>query len=516
MTDYNQGEFERAASFSLTSSNFKCSQTTVYPAEPVTALQMARVKRSPSSPPPLPAHRPSLSSRSVDPTATHLGSKSTPRHRAVHPHDDQQDELDCLPAVVETSSPARPTKVPNKLHTPSASPHSRSAVQPTATSRRNNDLLDVPDGPRTREGRTSPGRHRHAGGGDPGSAARRNSERYSYAETGESAVTSRRTPAKRSRPGEQYPAPSASPSRSPSRSALSPKRSAAAGEGSTPTSSARKRSRRASSGLTFKPPAPSALTEDRDFRAAQRARLQEQRMRALAKRRRVEQVDEDVDDEEQEECGVDSDVTSADEEEGRRPQNGRRRAADRRTQGVATAERSTKSGHARAPTQQTSKPSPRPPRAPKRIKPDPDETIQLIASSASRPSDGPSPAQPVAPPPPPSATTTAPPPLRRYPTPPTASAFLTSLPLPSLARLAPHFHELGCTSPGELLVLCDPAQRPLRDEFLKEVADKAGGVSALERMMLHREMDCGWRKWTGAVDSSSGGGGGGEDGVGGR
>ncbi|GAA5958333.1 hypothetical protein JCM8115_004056 [Rhodotorula mucilaginosa] len=459
---------------------------------------MARVKRSPSSPPPLPAHRPSLSSRSSDPTATHLGSKSTPRRRAAHPHDDQQDELDCLPAVIETSSPARPTKVPNKLHTPSASPHSRPAVQPAATSRRNNDLLDVPDGPRTREGRKSPVRDRHElHDRNPGSAARRNSERYSYTETADLAATNRRTPAKRSRPGEQYPAPSASPSRSPSRSALSPKRSAAAGEGSTPTSSARKRSRRASSGLTFKPPAPSALTEDRDFRAAQRARLQEQRMRALAKRRRVEQVDEDGDDEEQEEGDVDSDVTSADEEEGRRPQNGRRRAADRRTQGAATAERSTKFGHARAPTQQTSKPSPRPHRAPKRIKPDPDETIQLIASSAS-------------------PTTTAPPPLRRYPTPPTASAFLTSLPLPSLARLAPHFHGLGCTSPGELLVLCDPAQRPLRDEFLREVADKAGGVSALERMMLHREMDCGWRKWTGAVDSSSGGGGGGEDGVGGR
>lgn len=473
---------------------------------------MARVKRSPSSPPPpLAAHRPSLSSRSSDDPIATLSSSKSPRQRrrtAVHPHDDQQDELDCLPAVIETSSsPARPLKVPNKLHTPSASPHSRPAIQPTATSRRNNDLLHVPERTRTREGRTSPVRDRYERGGNAGSAARRNSDRYSYAETRESAVTDRRTPAKRSRPGEQYPAPSASSSRSPSPSALSPERSAAAGEGCNPTSSARKRSQRASSGLTFKPPAPSALTEDRDFRAAQRARLQEQRMRALAKRRRVERVDED-----EEDGGTDSDATSVDEEEGRQPQNDRTRAADRRTQ-AAAAERSPRSGHARAQTRQASKPSPRPPKAPTRIKPDPDETTEPIAGLSSHPPEAPAPslAQPAAPPPPPpSATKTAAPPpiLRRYPTPPTASAFLTTLPLPSLARLAPHFHAMGCTSPGELLVLCDPAQRPLRDEFLKEVADKAGGVSALERMMLHREMDCGWRKWTGASAS------GGEDGAG--
>lgn len=501
-SDYKEGGFERLRRLSPNSTLEV--QPRLHPAEPVTALQMARVKRSPSSPP----------RSSVDPTATRLGSKSTPRRTsrtAVNTHDDQQDELDCLPVIETCSSspakqhlaPLRPLKVPNKLQTPSASPHSRPLYQPIAPSRRNNDLLDVPDRTRTRGGRkSSPVRDRHQQDRNPGSVARPTSEQYSYAEMRESALAERRMPAKRSRPGPGKQCPVPSSSRSPSRSALSPERSIA-GERTTPTSSARKRSQRASSGLTFKPPAPSALTEDRDYRAAQRARLQEQRIRALAKRRRVEQVDEDEEEEEDEEGGACSDTTSVDdEEEGRRSQNATRRA-DRRTQVVAAAERSTRSGHARAPTQQASRLSPRPP---KRIKPDPDETSEFIAGSSSHPPNGLSLPQPAAPPPPPSATTTTavpipPPPLRHYPTPPTASAFLTTLPLPSLARLVPHFHGLGCTSPGELLVLCDPAQRPLREEFLKEVADKAGGVSALERMMLHREMDCGWMRWTGAIES---------------
>ncbi|GAA5980650.1 hypothetical protein JCM10908_001721 [Rhodotorula pacifica] len=556
---------------------------------------MVRVKRSSSSPDPSAA-------RAVngDPT---IGKSALRRARAPAMQPDQ-DELDCLPVI--QVSPARQVRVspstlhlhlglpPNKLPTPSASPLMRSGRISSDNARDPVTGLLIRQRPRDAKA-SAPARisrHRKDDAEEAGEQLLRlnKARRGPFEETEErsrsrAGATDGTVSSKRPRPVDlRLSSPSASSSsRSPSRPAPSPSRSGA-GPSSSSTSPANKRS---SGGLTFKAPAPTALTEDRDFRAKQRARLQEQRLEALAKRRRVEQVDEEEMQAEEEE----ENVSEEEEEEYRGERrtlpatNGRRRqdGQQKRVPAVELPSRDNTRRRVVVPGPPTPRdnirrrvvvggpPSPRdnprrrvvvggppsskdntrrrvvapgppspkehirrrvvvgrrptakevsPQRRPqKRIKPDPDEedplgAVNLVAPARARIS----PARP-----PPLATvvahsataaapTSAPPPppppvLRRYPTPPTASAFLTSLPLPSLARLAPRFHDLGCTSPGELLVLCDPAQRGLRDEFLKEVAGKAGGVSMLERMMLHREMDKGWKEWTGAQEAGEGGGG---------
>lgn len=430
------------------------------------------------------------------------------RHPAIY----DEDELDCLP-IVDAAPALHGVKVPNKLHTPSASPNMHPARQTPRTASRppsKQDWLDVPDRDSARMGQRPPVQVRADHERMAGSASDRPGARAVSAS--QSPVTRAKTSFKRTRQGDQT---SRGTSRSPSRSARSPDCSTAE---PLEASSPQKRTRRSSSGLTFKPPVPSALTGDRDLRAAQRARLQEQRLQALAKRRRVEQVDDEEDgeqeDPEQQPDRLYRDEASEEEEEEeqeeqRRPSRPRLHGGRKACQRVRTAaeEHSSPWVGRSSPRGQTAGETPAR-RMLKRIKPDPDEVVEIVASSRVLP---PPTASPTAAPAAVAATPSSPraheavtnaPPLRRYPTPPTASAFLTTLPLPSLARLAPHFHELGCSSPGELLVLCDPAQRPLRDEFLREVADKAGGVSALERMMLHREMDSGWRRWTGAAANS--------------
>ncbi|GAA5876304.1 hypothetical protein JCM3774_003718 [Rhodotorula dairenensis] len=461
---------------------------------------MARVKRSPSTSSP----GPSSLSRDFDPTrrspavARPQGQRGAATIRRPAFYD--KDELDCLP-VVDAGHAQHAVKVPDKLHTPSASPNTRPPRQTPRTTARlpmNQDWLDVP-------GRRSSLQTRADREPVPESPSQRDRERRGP--VSRSPATCGKLHARRPCPEGRRSA-SASPSRSPDRSAA---------ERFQASTSPQKRTRRSSNGLTFKPPAPSALTEDRDLRAAQRARLQEQRLQALAKRRRVEQVDDENDSEPGEQDQVKHDrpyngeASEEDEEEEQRrpsrpPANGRNKV-DRRAQ-VATEEHPTRPDRGDRRRQYVGEASARR-RPPKRIKPDPDELVEFVATSSAPPPPPPPPTAAAAGPSPPplrAQEATVAPPLRRYPTPPTASAFLTTLPLPSLARLAPHFHQLGCTSPGELLVLCDPAQRPLRDEFLREVADKAGGVSALERMMLNREMDCGWQRWTGADDDNPSGG----------
>lgn len=438
-----------------------------------------------------------------------------PHEQARTDHNDDEDELDLLP-VIEASPvrqlappPTHSLRSPDKLQTPSASPHVRPARNATPKRYAEAEAQDegLRKGARSATKRQtsqprSASRRADPDGNHPSLPSRPRPHRRRVEDDEEEFRTLPSRPPDRrglgrnaDRPASYQPAPD---SRSPVRCA-SPHSTNVSEHGPSRSVSPSKRPRRPSGGLTFKPPAPTALTGERDLRAAQRAQLQEQRLQALAKRRRREEMDG-------EERGWEDRAEEAwrwEEKDRRREerqqQEEERREAERQRQRPSRT-RPRESSRERPPTARSEArrdlldgSSPRKKPA-KRIKPDPDAEQDPLGPNTpgnGHPGDRPPLVEPAAPIP------AAAPPLRRYPTPPTASAFLTSLPLPSLARLAPHFHALGCTSPGELLVLCDPAQRPIRDEFLTEAASKVGGISALERIMLNREMDVGWKKWTG-------------------
>ncbi|BGP21635.1 hypothetical protein JCM10295v2_000510 [Rhodotorula toruloides] len=81
---------------------------------------------------------------------------------------------------------------------------------------------------------------------------------------------------------------------------------------------------------------------------------------------------------------------------------------------------------------------------------------------------------------------------------PDISSFLSSLPLPSLARLTPHFHALGCSSPSDLLVLADQSRGvKAREKVLDRVGKMDEGLSEWERIVLEEELEAGWKRWRG-------------------
>ncbi|GAA5835281.1 hypothetical protein JCM11251_006668 [Rhodosporidiobolus azoricus] len=106
----------------------------------------------------------------------------------------------------------------------------------------------------------------------------------------------------------------------------------------------------------------------------------------------------------------------------------------------------------------------------------------------------PSPALPSQPAPAPSSST-----------PPTLSTFLSSLPLPSLTRLTPHFHSLGLSSPADLVQLSNSSSegaRRARGRVLLAVSKAAegdvrgeGAMTEWERIVLEEELEEGWKRW---------------------
>ncbi|GAA5887722.1 hypothetical protein JCM6882_001509 [Rhodosporidiobolus microsporus] len=90
-----------------------------------------------------------------------------------------------------------------------------------------------------------------------------------------------------------------------------------------------------------------------------------------------------------------------------------------------------------------------------------------------------------------------------HPHPPTLSSFLSSLPLPSLPRLTPHFHALGLSTPSDLLQLANGATegaRRARGRVLERVGKAAAekgqaGLTEWERIVLEEELEEGWKRW---------------------
>lgn len=460
-----------------------------------------RVKRSPSSPV---LAKASPSSRLVaDPTATSGHALGAQRRYAA-----DEDELDLLPVIEH--SPARQLAPPmqakqarrspdklsssSALQTPSASPHMRPAKVPTsAVKRAESALVTSRDQPKRRSPATLSRsedweRCRRAGAlmvrtavyvAETGNGAqqRRSVARQQEDERQHADKTRLHPAAPRrsdSRAEARQPArsrPVASPSRSPSHE-VSPEPPSRRSTTISPT----KRPTRSTSGLTFKPPAPTALTGERDLRAAQRAQLQEQRLQALAKRRRREELD--------------GEEEWAEEREGRSREDPQtRRQTRRRDDDAAEARdeyREEETASNVPSVRQHSRPS-------KRIKPDPEtlereETLPPTPDRAGHDLDQADTRL---------ATAPLPPTLGRQITPPTASGFLTSLRMPTLARLIPHFHAEGCITPGDVLVVCDPTDKEFRDNWIDDVAERAGGITQLERKILVRAMDVGYAEWTG-------------------
>ncbi|BGP36690.1 hypothetical protein JCM10449v2_000591 [Rhodotorula kratochvilovae] len=156
-----------------------------------------------------------------------------------------------------------------------------------------------------------------------------------------------------------------------------------------------------------------------------------------------------------------------------------------------------------------------------RVKPDPDAAPAVLVldgpspSSASRARARPAVRHAAHPHRQPTGSAALPSPARAPPSPsstcprlpascPTVSAFLLSLPLPSLSRLPPLFHGLGLCTSSDLLQLASPAASAVRargkvlervDRMDRATREGEGGLTAWERIVLEEELEEVWRKW---------------------
>ncbi|GAA5850275.1 hypothetical protein JCM8547_001075 [Rhodosporidiobolus lusitaniae] len=101
---------------------------------------------------------------------------------------------------------------------------------------------------------------------------------------------------------------------------------------------------------------------------------------------------------------------------------------------------------------------------------------------------------------------------------PTLASFLSTLPLPSLSRLMPHFFALGLSSPADLVQLSNSsseAARRARGRVLERVGAMAkeagegegeggGGLTDWERIVLEEELEEGWKRWGGQGSTAEG------------
>ncbi|BGP04753.1 hypothetical protein OF846_000204 [Rhodotorula toruloides] len=269
-----------------------------------------------------------------------------------------------------------------------------------------------------------------------------------------------------------------SPARKTAASARTPRRAAStasaepdadADDHSSPSASPSKKRRRTS--LTLRLPAASttsSLTSDaREERARQRAQLQDARLVALEKRRMEKEASTE---QERVRIKVEPDADEEDDE-------------------AVILEAPSKRAAAKAPASSSHRPPPPPPGyLPTPSSPSTVSPILPVASilpnTAKRPSSS-SRQSAQCPPPLPSAV-------------PDISTFLSSLPLPSLTRLTPHFHALGCRSPSDLLVLADQSRGvKAREKVLERVGKMDGGLSEWEKIVLEEELEAGWNKWKG-------------------
>ncbi|BGP28824.1 hypothetical protein JCM10296v2_000560 [Rhodotorula toruloides] len=237
---------------------------------------------------------------------------------------------------------------------------------------------------------------------------------------------------------------------------------------SSPFASPSKKRRRTS--LTLKLPAASTasshISDAREERARQRAQLQDARLIALEKRRMEKEASKE---QERVRIKVEQDVDEEDDE-------------------AVILEAPSKRAGAKGPVSSSRRP---PPPAPGHLPtPSSPSTVSPILpaaivppSSANRPSS--------------SSRQSAQDPI--FPSAvPDISTFLSSLPLPSLTRLTPHFHALGCRSPSDLLVLADQSRGvKAREKVLERVGKMDGGLSEWEKIVLEEELEAGWKKWKG-------------------
>ncbi|BGO96608.1 Actin cytoskeleton-regulatory complex protein pan1 [Rhodotorula toruloides ATCC 204091] len=370
----------------------------------------------------------------------------------------EDDELDCLPPPAAAASTSRGPS-PAKRAKPSPARGAKRAADPGQVGQQRADG-DAGAAFEQRIDRIMRADNLRAPKGAPRSAGKRDLRDE------EEDVTEIDRRSRRVSPARKTAASTRTPRRAASTASAEPDPDA--DDRSSPSASPSKKRRRTS--LTLKLPAASTtsshISDAREERARQRAQLQDARLVALEKRRMETEASKE---QERVRIKVEPDADKEDDE-------------------AVILEAPSKRAGVKAPASSSRRP---PPPAPGHLPtPSSPSTVSPILpasvvppATANRPSS--SSRQSARDPPIPSAV-------------PDISTFLSSLPLPSLTRLTPHFHALGCRSPSDLLVLADQSRGvKAREKVLERVGKMDGGLSEWEKIVLEEELEAGWKRWKG-------------------